>query len=125
MRRITFEELIIYHEIALQAGGVKGIKNESLLYSAINNPFNTFFGEDLYPTDELKIAMTTYSIINNHGFEDANKRTGMIVFQTLLEECDIELDATNDDYIELAQKIENSYDKYDIVNWINLHRLNR
>ena len=125
MRKITFEELLAFHEIALTFGGIEGIKNESLLYSAIENPFSTMFGEELYPTEELKIAMTVYSLINNHGFEDANKRTGIFVLKVLLEDCNIILDATEDDYIELAQKIENSYDKYDIVNWINLHRLSR
>lgn len=123
MRKITFDELLAFHDIALTFGGIHGIKNESLLYSAIENPFTTMYGEELYSTDELKIAMTLYSLIKNHGFEDANKRTALFVFKVLLEDCDIELNATEDEYIQLALDVEQSYDKYDIENWINNHKL--
>lgn len=123
MRKITLEELIICHDIVLQAGGIPGIKNQSLLESAIENPFSTMYGIDLYPSDESKIAMTVYSLINNHGFEDANKRTSILVMQMLLEDCDILLDATEDDYIQLAINITQTYDKYDIEQWIDNHRI--
>lgn len=123
MRKITLEELIKCHDIVLQAGGVPGIKSQSMLESAIENPFSTMCGIDLYPSDESKIAMTVYSLINNHGFEDANKRTSILVMQMLLEDCDILLDATEDDYIQLAINITQTYDKYDIEQWINNHRI--
>ena len=123
MRKITLEELIECHDIVLQAGGVPGIKNQSMLESAIENPFSTMYGIDLYPSDESKIAMTVYSLINNHGFEDANKRTSILVMQMLLEDCDILLDATEDDYIQLAINVTQTYDKYDIEQWINNHRI--
>ena len=123
MNRITFETLLIYHDLIINAtGGLPGVKNESLLISSLETPFITFGGEDLYPTDELKIAMTIYSLINNHGFNDANKRTGMLVFKILLELNNIDIEATEDEYIQLALDIANRFNKYDIVNWINNHK---
>lgn len=123
MQKITLEELLC-HDAAIEAGGgPRGIKNEFLLISALKNPFATAFGEDLYPTDELKIAMTVYSLINNHGFEDANKRTGILVLKYLLEYNDIDIIATDDEYIQLALDIATIYDKYDIENWINNHKI--
>ena len=124
MRKITFEELLIYHDLALLEGGLSGIKNEHLLLSAIETPFTTMYETELYPTDELKIAMTVCSLIKNHGFEDANKRTGILVFKVLLIDCDINLNATEDDYIQLALNIAQTYDKYDVEKWINSHKNN-
>ena len=91
--------------------------------SAIENPFSTMFEQELYPTDEEKIAMTVYSLINNHGFEDANKRTGILVLRVLLAQCRIFINATEEEFVDLAKDIALSYDKYDIVNWINQHKI--
>lgn len=123
MMKITFDELLIYHDMALQEGGLHGIKNESALKSAIENPFSTMFGEELYKTNEEKIAMTVYSLINNHRFEDANKRTGILVFRILLADCNIIINATEDEYIQLAINITQSYTKYDIEQWIYNKRI--
>jgi hypothetical protein len=39
----------------------------------------TYDGKDLYPTIIDKIAVITYSLINNHGFVDGNKRIGIFI----------------------------------------------
>lgn len=119
MIKITYEDLLELHDYALEEGGLSGVNSESALRSALENPFTTFFGEELYKTDEEKIAMTIYSLINNHGFKDANKRTAILVFHVLLDACDIELFASEDDYIQLAINVTQTYDKYDIQKWIN------
>ena len=67
--------------------------------------------------------MTVYSLINNHGFEDANKRTGILVFRILLADCNIIINATEDEYIQLAINITQSYTKYDIEQWIYNKRI--
>ena len=123
MIRIDLEMLIFLHDNEIRDEEDPHIKNKSLLLSAINNPYQTAFGVDLYPTNELKISMMVFSIIRNHGFNDGNKRTGIKVLQTLLDDCDIELNATEEDYIQLALDIVNHYEKEDIVNWINRHRI--
>lgn len=123
MIKLTFEELLILHDYALEEGGLPGINNESALHSALENPFATYDGEDLYKTDEEKIAMTIYSLINNHGFKDANKRTAILVFHILLDSCDIELNVVDDDYIQLALDITQTYDKDDIKRWILKHKI--
>lgn len=124
MRKMTYEELLMYHEIALDSEGVEGILNESILHSAINNPYATAFGEELYPTNEEKIAMTVFSLIKGHGFRDANKRTGILILKAMLFHAEINIEATDDDYIQLALDIATSkYKKEDIVNWINKFKI--
>lgn len=54
-----------------------GIRDENLLASAVNTPFQTFMGNDLYPTIYDKAAQLCYGIANNHPFTDGNKRTAL------------------------------------------------
>ena len=54
-----------------------GIRDESLLISAVNSPFQTFMGNDLYPSIYDKAAQLCYGIANNHPFTDGNKRTAL------------------------------------------------
>lgn len=54
-----------------------GIRDENLLSSAVNTPFQTFMGNDLYPSIYDKAAQLCYGIANNHPFIDGNKRTAL------------------------------------------------
>lgn len=54
-----------------------GIRDKSLLASAVNAPFQTFMGNDLYPSIYDKAAQLCYGIANNHPFTDCNKRTAL------------------------------------------------
>lgn len=54
-----------------------GIRDENLLASAVNTPFQTFMGNDLYPSLYDKAAQLCYGIANNHPFTDGNKRTAL------------------------------------------------
>ena len=54
-----------------------GIRDKNLLASAVNTPFQTFMGNDLYPTIYDKAAQLCYGIANNHPFIDGNKRTAL------------------------------------------------
>jgi len=44
--------------------------------SALARPFQTFGGEDLYPSIFEKAAAIGESLIMNHTFIDGNKRSG-------------------------------------------------
>jgi len=54
-----------------------GIRDKSLLASAVNAPFQTFMSNDLYPSIYDKAAQLCYGIANNHPFTDGNKRTAL------------------------------------------------
>ena len=54
-----------------------GIRDENLLASAVNTPFQPFMGNDLYPSIYDKAAQLCYGIANNHPFTDGNKRTAL------------------------------------------------
>ena len=87
MIRLSREQVILLHnEVISETGGSAGIRDEGLLDSAINAPFQTFGGSDVYPTVQQKAARLGYSLANNHAFVDGNKRVGanaMCVFLAL------------------------------------------
>lgn len=59
-------------------------KDESF-ESSINQIYQTFGGEDCYPTLEEKAAMLLYLLVKNHSFTDGNKRIGAACFLYFLE----------------------------------------
>lgn len=74
---LTLEEVLEMHDVFIEKfGGLKGIRDINLLLSAIETPKATMFGEDLYPTIYNKAAAYLFHIVQNHPFNDANKRTG-------------------------------------------------
>ena len=54
-----------------------GVRDKNLLASAVNTPFQTFMGSDLYPSLYDKAAQLCYGLANNHPFTDGNKRTAL------------------------------------------------
>ena len=57
-----------------------------MLDSALNSPFQTFGGEDVYPSLQQKAARLCFGLVKNHPFVDGNKRIGahaMLVFLAL------------------------------------------
>lgn len=52
--------------ISESSGGSFGVRDESLLLSALHRPFQTFDGKDLYPSILDKSTAIFQSIIINH-----------------------------------------------------------
>jgi len=73
-------------EDALQQIAAVGfyLKDLGLLDSALARPKTTLFGEDAYPTLELKAAAMVHSIIKNHAMVDGNKRTSWFMLSSFL-----------------------------------------
>ena len=75
MKILSKKQIIFLHEHLINAtGGTEGIKDEGMLESAMNAPFQTFGGEDLFPTIYQKAARLGFGLASNHPFLDGNKR---------------------------------------------------
>ncbi|MBD2075115.1 type II toxin-antitoxin system death-on-curing family toxin [Phormidium sp. FACHB-592] len=98
IRYLTLIEILELHRRILeQSGGASGIRDMSLLESAIAQPRMTFGGEDLYPSLLEKAAALGFSIIMNHPFLDGNKRTGHAAVETFLVLNGMEINASVDE----------------------------
>lgn len=67
-------------------GGSSGIRDEGMLDLALNNPFQSFGGKELYSSIQAKAARLCYGLVKNHAMLDGNKRLGahvMLVFLAL------------------------------------------
>ena len=58
--------------------GVGPIRDVGLLDSALNRPRSSAFGEDAYPTLDLKAAAILHSMTKNHALVDGNKRVAWL-----------------------------------------------
>ena len=86
MIRLTKEQVIKLHDQLIEAtGGTKGVRDEGLLDSALETPFQAFGNQDLYPTLQAKAARLGYGLIMNHAMVDGNKRIGVHVMLIFLE----------------------------------------
>lgn len=84
---LSKEQVLMLHEQLIAAtGGINGVRDEGLLDSALANPFQSFGGEELYPSIQAKAAQLCYGLVKNHSMIDGNKRIGahvMLVFLAL------------------------------------------
>lgn len=55
----------------------------------VGNVFQTFGGQDLYPTIEEKAAHLLYFMVKNHPYADGNKRSGAFAFVWFLKQAGI------------------------------------
>ena len=67
MIRLSKEQVISLHERLIKVtGGCDGVRDEGMLDSALSNPFQSFAGEELYPSVQAKAAQLCFGIIKNH-----------------------------------------------------------
>lgn len=81
---IESELVLAIHDRQLaEHGGAEGLRDESLLESAVARPINHlhYTGADIIDL----AAKYTVGIVQNHPFVDGNKRTGFVVGALFLE----------------------------------------
>ena len=123
MKRLTKTQMLKMHSLLIQeTGGSGGIRDEGLLDSALNLPFQSFDGEDIYKTIQAKAARLGFSLINNHPFADGNKRIGILAMLVFLEMNGIEIICTDEELVELGLGVADGSVSYkDLLNWIIDH----
>jgi hypothetical protein len=65
-------------------GGLFGLEKDQGFKSALGAVYQTFGGEELYPSIEEKAANLLYFVVKNHAFSDGNKRIGAALFIAFL-----------------------------------------
>ncbi len=111
--------LALHQKSIIDFGGSPGIRDIGLLESAIARPFQTFGGEDLYPTIFEKAAALAESLIVNHPFVDGNKRTGMLAMSGFLIVNNFYFTADSADFYNFVINISTgSLSFEEIVEWL-------
>ena len=106
MIKFSKDKILLLHRlVSEQTGGDIGVRDESLIESAISSAFQTFDGEELFKTIEEKAAKLGYALISNHAFVDGNKRIGMFVMITFMEVNGIKIFSTDSEVAELGLSV--------------------
>ena len=86
LKHLTVEAVkAIHREVLAAHGGAAGIRDETLLESAVAAPQATMMGQPLF-SDPVEIAAAyLFYICRNHPFLDGNKRTSLAACLAFLE----------------------------------------
>lgn len=103
---LTIEQVIELHdELLKKYGGLPGIRDKNLLWSAIDAPKAAMFGQEMYPSIYEKAAAYLYHLVRNHPFNDANKRTGYALTLIFLEVNEVTLIFKREDLENLVVEV--------------------
>lgn len=122
---LTIDEIIGLHKKLIErTGGSYGLRDCSLLESAIYSAQAVFDGEEAYPGLEEKAARLCYSITNNHAFVDGNKRIGVFVMLMTLKLNSVKISYTQAELINLGLSVaDGSFDYNAVLQWIIKHKI--
>lgn len=123
MIRLNKARIIEIHKSLVSAtGGIEGVRDDNLLDSAIESPFQTFDSVDLYPTLLQKAARLGYSLVNNHPFIDGNKRVGVHAMLVFLELNGVEISCSQAELIRVGLSLaDNTMSFESLFKWLSEH----
>jgi len=114
--------LFIHYRLIEETGGGHGIRDITLLQSALERPKSTFGGDDLYPDLFTMAASLMHSIIKNHPFVDGNKRTAITTASIFLLRNGYTLTASNKKLEQFTLTVASeNVDLETTVKWFKKH----
>ena len=84
------------------------VRDEGLLFSALARPAAGMFGQDAYPSLELKAAALLSSLAQNHPLFDGNKRLSLVLTFTFLRLNGLRVTFSNDEAFDLVLAVAQS-----------------
>ena len=125
MIRLSKPQILLLHEqLVAETGGSSGLRDEGMLDSALNTPFQTFAGKNVYPSLQQKAARLCFGLVKNHPFVDGNKRIGAHVMLVFLALNGIELQHTQTELSEvILQLAAGTLQSTDLLDWILSHQI--
>lgn len=123
MIRLTKDQVLFLHQALIrETGGRGGLRDEALLDSALNAPFQGFSGSEAFPSIQQKAARLACGLIQNHPFIDGNKRIGTHAMLVFLALNGIELVYEQDELADVILEIAKSEKGFEeLLQWIVNH----
>lgn len=126
MIKFDKEKVLLLQQLVIESsGGGAGVRDFGLLDSAIESAYQTFGGEELYPTKEEKGARLGFNLVSNHAFVDGNKRIGLLVMLSFLAINGINVKYTDQDLVHIGLSLADGKMSYEeLLCWIKEHKQN-
>ena len=117
---LTLSDMLEIHSDQIERyGGDLGVRDMSLLESAIAMPMAGFGGQYFHEGIFEMAAAYLFHIVNNHPFVDGNKRAGAVAAIVFLDLNGKELDCTQDELEEFVlAAARGEKDKPEIANFL-------
>lgn len=124
MKKLSKKQILMIHtQLIQQTGGSEGVRDYNLRDSALETPFQSFGGDELYPTIQAKAARLGYGLIKNHCMIDGNKRIGTHAMLVFLALNGIELKYMQKELYETILDVAAGKIEYeDLLQWVLDHR---
>lgn len=117
---LSVEDLL---EIAAGVMSEVAVRDAGLLAGAAERPRVTVFGDDAYPTFEVKAAALLHSLVRNHALVDDNKRLAWAATRVFHLLNGRDLTYTIDEAEQLMlQAGAGDLDVPDMADWLRRHR---
>jgi death-on-curing protein len=113
--------LAMHSEQLAEHGGSDGVRDETLLDSALAKPLNVFaYAEE---SDIFRLAASyAFGIARNHAFIDGNKRTALAVSITFLDRNGWDIVASKEDlYLTFLHLADGSLSEEELAAWFTKH----
>lgn len=125
MIKLTKEQILMLHsELIKMTGGSDGIRDIGLLESALETPFQSYGGEELYPSIQAKAARLCYGLVKNHAMVDGNKRIGVHAMLVFLSVNGYELEYIQRELSDLILDVAADKKQYeDVLQWLLEHQI--
>lgn len=108
-RFLTLSEIMmIYEDQIRNYGGAYGVRDLSLLSSAIYMPQSTFDGNYLHKTFPEMAAAYSYHICQNHPLVDGNKRVALAAALVFLDINGYDFNCAEDEIYGIMMAVANS-----------------
>lgn len=103
-------------------GGSSGVRDESLLLSALARPQQLYAYGDPAPDLADLAASLAFGIAKNHPFVDGNKRTAYTSCETFLNLNEVELEASIEEkYVTILALAEGRFKESEYAAWLRSH----
>lgn len=106
--------LLLHQHLVDETGGSPGLRDEGLLDSALNAPFQGFGTTSAYPSLQQKAARLCYGLVKNHPFVDGNKRIGAHAMLVFLAVNGVELSYTQQELADVILQVAAGEKGYEI-----------
>ena len=118
------EELVIavHARQITEHGGDAGIRDKSLLQSALARPQQLYAYGDPSPDIAALAASVAYGIAKNHPFVDGNKRTAAVLCELFIMVNGMRLEASDQEMLNVFLALaEGSFNEDELSDWLRLH----